>query len=266
MPNKLHPKKTTAPDAIGELTHDIRNAIMPALAYMDIVLAQSNDLPANIRDSLDRIDESIRLVVALISEPGDSVYDRVVGSRPVDADATLIRAMRAGRRYTTEAIALRVLRPPSPMRVNANEVALYRSLQNLVVNAIQAIEPAAGVITARCRAVRAFEEIPRMTRERYGLSDRPHVHISIEDTGRGMTPEQVYLASRSSFTTKPDGRGIGLGIVRKFLERESGGLHIESTEGGGSTFSIYLPSATQAVSATPSQSGIHIIPQDPDDF
>jgi two-component system, NtrC family, sensor kinase len=96
---------------------------------------------------------------------------------------------------------------------------------NLLVNAGQAIE-GEGKITIR-------------TREESG-----YAHMSISDTGRGVTPEVQKKIFISGFTTKPDGEGTGLGlaICRQIVEDRHGGtISLESAPGAGSTFHVRIP-------------------------
>lgn len=96
---------------------------------------------------------------------------------------------------------------------------------NLLVNSAQAIQ-AEGKITVRTR------------------QEGNTVHISISDTGLGMTPEQQARLFQPGFTTKPHGEGTGLGlsISREIVEDKHGGsMDFESEAGAGTTFHIRLP-------------------------
>jgi signal transduction histidine kinase len=105
---------------------------------------------------------------------------------------------------------------------------------NLLVNAGQAIE-GEGRIAVRTRA-------------EGGL-----VHISVADTGSGMTPEQSAKAFQAGFTTKAIGVGTGLGlsIAREIVtEKHGGSIDFESEPGRGTTFHVRIP-RRQTRRATP---------------
>ncbi len=96
---------------------------------------------------------------------------------------------------------------------------------NLLINAGQAIE-GEGRIYVRTR-----------------LEDGT-AHISIADTGRGMTPEQKARAFHAGFTTKAvgEGAGLGLSIAREIVEEKHGGsISFESELGKGTTFHVRVP-------------------------
>lgn len=99
---------------------------------------------------------------------------------------------------------------------------------NLLVNAAQAID-GPGTIAVRT----ALED---------GGPQR--AHISIADTGRGMTPEQQAKAFQAGFTTKAvgEGTGLGLSIAKEIIEEKHGGsIDFESTPGRGTTFHVRIP-------------------------
>jgi signal transduction histidine kinase len=65
--------------------------------------------------------------------------------------------------------------------------------------------------------------------------------LEIGDTGRGIKPEDLKKIFNPFFTTKETGTGLGLSIVRKIIEGHDGVVHIESTEGAGTTVTFQLP-------------------------
>jgi two-component system NtrC family sensor kinase len=98
---------------------------------------------------------------------------------------------------------------------------------NLLVNAGQAIE-GQGTIKVRTQLENGGET----------------VHVSIADSGRGMTPEQQEKAFRAGFTTKAvgEGTGLGLSIAKEIVEEKHGGsITFESQLGVGTTFHIRIP-------------------------
>jgi two-component system NtrC family sensor kinase len=98
---------------------------------------------------------------------------------------------------------------------------------NLLINAAQAIE-SEGTITLRTRL------------------EGETAHVSVSDTGKGMTPAQKARIFETGFTTKPrgEGTGFGLSISREIVEVKHGGsITFESEEGVGTTFHIRLPLA-----------------------
>jgi signal transduction histidine kinase len=99
-------------------------------------------------------------------------------------------------------------------------------------------------------AVNALEAMPNggelvVTVERIAFRDGPGVQVSIRDTGVGMPPEIVARIWEPFYTTKPMGRGTGLGLatVHGTIHQAGGDVDVESTPGVGSTFRLRLPAA-----------------------
>lgn len=65
--------------------------------------------------------------------------------------------------------------------------------------------------------------------------------IEIKDTGNGIKPELLDRIFETGYTTKPNGMGVGLSIVRQLIEMHQGKIEVESAEGEGTTFRIILP-------------------------
>jgi signal transduction histidine kinase len=95
-------------------------------------------------------------------------------------------------------------------------------LLNLLNNALEAM-PQGGLLMLRLRTVsnQAF--------------------IEMRDTGCGIPPEQVPLLFSPFHSTKPDGTGLGLYLVREILMAHQGDISVDSVQGQGTTFTMVLP-------------------------
>ncbi len=78
-------------------------------------------------------------------------------------------------------------------------------------------------------------------------ADDTHVRVSFTDNGGGMSADALSRVFEPYYTTKAEGSGLGLLIVRRIVREHGGELAIESTEGRGLTFTIRLPLADQRV-------------------
>ncbi|MDQ7851064.1 MAG: ATP-binding protein, partial [Armatimonadota bacterium] len=73
------------------------------------------------------------------------------------------------------------------------------------------------------------------------------IHIAISDTGRGIRPEDLERIFDPFFSTKPSGRGIGLGLAISYriVQEHRGAINVQSEVGRGTTFTVSLPAAGQ---------------------
>jgi signal transduction histidine kinase len=88
--------------------------------------------------------------------------------------------------------------------------------------------------------LRAVERVPQ---DPGAIPAGRWVVLSVEDEGRGMTAEALARAGEPGFTTKPPGRGTGLGLagVVRMVKRAGGHLRIESAPGEGTRVHLWLP-------------------------
>ncbi|MFV9615356.1 MAG: PAS domain S-box protein [Gammaproteobacteria bacterium] len=76
-----------------------------------------------------------------------------------------------------------------------------------------------------------------------------YVQLKVSDCGEGMTAEQLEHLFEPFYTTKEQGKGTGLGLamVFGFIQRSKGHINVESEQGHGSTFRLYLPRSNKAI-------------------
>ncbi len=111
--------------------------------------------------------------------------------------------------------------------VQADPDLLHRALQNLVLNAVDAM-PAGGTLTIRTQA------------------QNGSVRMEISDTGSGLTREECERLFTPYYTTKQYGTGLGLAIVQSVVSDHQGRITVESEPGRGTTFRIDLPAQPPA--------------------
>ena len=121
------------------------------------------------------------------------------------------------------------------MHLDADKI--QQVLLNVIINAIQAM-PEGGRLTVRSE----WRECPPDGMEVEGREGREGVLITAEDTGVGIPEDAIEKIFESFYTTKEEGTGLGLTIVRKIVRAHGGELNLESTPGVGTRVGIWLPS------------------------
>jgi signal transduction histidine kinase len=74
------------------------------------------------------------------------------------------------------------------------------------------------------------------------------VHVSIQDTGKGIEPEDLDRIFEPFFSSRPEGTGLGLPIARRIAQAHGGDLSVESRGGTGTTVTVRLPRGRSAIS------------------
>ena len=115
--------------------------------------------------------------------------------------------------------------------VIANPSEMRQIVMNLVINASEALEGSAGVITI----VTAPQE------DESGACSA--VRLDVSDTGAGMTADAKARLFDPFFTTRSVGRGLGLSVVQGIVRRVGGSIEVESAPGEGSRFVVRFPPA-----------------------
>ncbi|NLF38548.1 GHKL domain-containing protein [bacterium] len=106
--------------------------------------------------------------------------------------------------------------------VIADDQQLRHALSNLVLNAVRAVDRNGAITLAAQR-------------------DRKQVRISVRDTGPGMPPDVARQAFQAFYSTRPDGVGLGLAIVRRVAEQHGGTVTVDNRPGHGCTFVVSFP-------------------------
>ena len=120
--------------------------------------------------------------------------------------------------------------------VEADEAQLVQVINNLAVNAVQAM-PDGGVLSLSAKNCHHGGTIPDPDGDAHGIA------ITVSDTGVGIPPENMAKIFDPFFTTKASGTGLGLATTYSVVRNHGGNLKVESVPGQGTTFHILLPAA-----------------------
>jgi signal transduction histidine kinase len=117
--------------------------------------------------------------------------------------------------------------------VQGDEDLLHRLAVNLILNAVQA---AGGDVRVRV----AVDEAPLV--DFPGLpAPVPAARLTVADDGPGL-PDDVRARLFQPFVSRrPGGVGLGLAVVHRTVEAHHGLIHVDSTPGAGTTFTVLLP-------------------------
>lgn len=215
----------------ASLAHEIRNPLAAIRSAVEQLTRSAEDNEDDQVLARLVIRESERLN-RLLSEFLD--FSRVRASKFTRVDLLELvqnAAKLVAQHPALEGISLTV--EGDPIELDVDEDLMHRVVNNLVLNAAQALGGSGNVTVAARRAERG--EGPA------GYLDRL-IKLTVTDDGPGI-PEAVRDRLFEPFVTgRPGGSGLGLAIVQRAVAAHRGVVMVDTTPGAGTTFSIYLPS------------------------
>ena len=254
-------------EALGTLAagmaHDFNNLLGVVLGHAALLATAPGD-----PERVSRAAAALRLA----GERGSSLVQRVLTfARRTDARFEVTDAWQLAseverllKDILPRSIAFELAADPGGALVWADRGQLQQVLLNLCLNARDAM-PAGGRLS-----LRVTRRPGAQLRER--LPDAPahdYVELSVTDTGSGMSDETRRRAFEPFFTTKPAGKGSGLGlaIVHGIVQAHGGRVDLESAEGHGTVFRLYLPlclapAPERAAAAAPAPDGVVLLVED----
>ena len=234
-------------EVVGHLAsgvaHDFNNVLAVIMGYTNLILAElepENALKKYVEEILHASERAAGLTRQLL------VFSRKQLVQPVvlDLNEVLADVEKMLRRLISENIAMNVVPGKETGCIQADSGYLGQLLMNLVVNARDAM-PNGGKLTIATGNV-TFDQNDAHTRA--GIVPGDYVVLSVSDTGTGMTEEVKKRLFEAFFTTKPLGKGTGLGLAtcQTIVQQCSGHIEVQSELGKGTTFKVYFPHVKQA--------------------
>jgi len=238
--------------AVGQLAagiaHDFNNIMAVIVLYAQMGLRRL-DLPAALRQRLEVIDQQAKQATAMIQQILDFSRRAVLERRPMDLMPFLKEVVKLLERTVPESIKLEFTygldeaEGANPYTVLADPTRMQQAIMNLAINARDAM-PGGGELRIDLAWVQvesyAEPPLPEMTAGEW-------VRITVTDTGSGIPPDVLPHIFEPFFTTKEIGKGTGLGLAQVYgiVAAHEGHIDVCTTDGAGTTFTLYLPALQQ---------------------
>ena len=229
-------------DAIGRLAggvaHDFNNVLTAITCYSEILLGAFEEADDRRTDVLE-IKKAARRAAALTGQLLAFSRRQVLQPRILDLNLVVDDMQRLLARMIGEDIQLTIKHDTEPQTVRADPGQLGQVVMNLAVNARDAMPSGGELILATGGATL---ETP-LAHTHGVVPPGDYATLRVTDSGHGMSDAVLAHLYEPFFTTKEKGRGTGLGLstVYGIVSQSAGHIVVTSTEGGGSTFTVYLP-------------------------
>jgi signal transduction histidine kinase/GAF domain-containing protein len=220
------------------IAHDFNNIMAAILVYADLLRFDTN-IPPSSREKLNIIQQQVQRAASLIRQILDFSRRSIMDPSDFDLLPFIKELDKLLGRVLPETIRLELKYKPATYWVNADPTRLQQVFINLALNARDAM-PGGGVL---------HFELNRFHLEAGSAGPFPNmpvgdwIRIIVMDSGAGISPEVREHIFEPFFTTKPAGQGTGLGLAQVYgiIKQHDGYIDVQSREGEGTTFIIYLP-------------------------
>jgi signal transduction histidine kinase/ActR/RegA family two-component response regulator len=243
---------------VGGVAHDFNNLLGIISGYTDFAAEQLEPLAAQdarLRPMLEDIEQvqaaaqqAIRVTRQLLTFAKSKAASREVLNlnEVVESAGQLLRGSLGGR------IELVIEAGAGLWPVEADRGQLEQVLVNLAMNARDAMADGGRLTITTGNA----EVDAENAGQRPGLKPGRYCRLAVADTGAGMDAETIERVFEPFFSTKPRGRGTGLGLATVYgiVSGLGGTIEIYSRKGLGTTMNVLLPVSAQAVTAVPEPS------------
>jgi PAS domain S-box-containing protein len=221
-------KLTSLGQLAASIAHEVNNPLSGVLVYTQLIAKKirDNDLPKDVAIGyLSKMEAELTRSTKLIRSLLDFARQSPPAFRQVNVNDVINRALDLAT-HSAELQHVQIVKELDPSLPNlmADFDQLQQVCTNLILNAIQAM-PQGGKLTLRSSV------------------NNKQIKIEVQDTGCGISPENMRKLFTPFFTTKREVKGVGLGLAIAYgiIQRHHGRIEVQSKEGEGTTFTIYLP-------------------------
>ena len=223
----------------GGIAHDFNNLLFAILGYSELLrdrLEPGTPEYNQIDGVLAAATRAKGLVQQILAFSRKSEREQIL----LDLGSILEEAAKLLKATLPSTIEIRLKLEPVTALINADPTEIHQVIMNLCTNSAQALEGRPGMIEI---GLRNFEVDENFARGNLGLKPGPHLELAVRDSGQGMVPEVMERIFEPFFTTKERGQGTGMGlaVVHGIVSKLGGAIAVDSEEGRGTCFQVYLP-------------------------
>jgi PAS domain S-box-containing protein len=227
----------------GGVAHDLNNVLAPVLMALPLL---RNDMAPDQREHI------LQMLEQSVQRGANIVRQVLTYARGIEVQRTQVQLLHLIREVAKIAeetfprdIQIRSNAPASLWPLQGDPTQIHQVLLNLAVNARDAM-PEGGELSFTGSNVELREPLQFLDFE---IPPGRYVSVAVADTGTGISHEIIERMFQPFFTTKPIGKGTGLGLstVLGIVKSHGGLVEVETRQGAGSKFTVFLPAAPAEV-------------------
>jgi len=227
----------------GGIAHDLNNNLVPIIFNTDYALgkATGTDMEPPLSEALRAAYKAAELVEQVLEYSRQQEVSRA----PLHLTPLAKENLGLLQASLPDHISLKTDYTAHQDCILANPSQIQQILLNLCRNSVQAM-PNGGTLSVSISNLH-LESQKDAPHTELGLGD--HVVMTISDTGHGIEPGTIERIFEPFYTSKKKsgGTGMGLAVVHAIASCNGGSIHVDSTTGKGTTFTVYLPNTTPEV-------------------
>lgn len=235
----------------GGIAHDFNNILTGILGYSQMGLRQAE--PGSfLHKALEGINTAgVRardLVRQILTFSRKSTENR----QPMQIQPIIKEGLHLLRATIPSTVTIHHKIDPNCGSIRANPVQIHQVLMNLCANASHAMEKTGGELRVTLQETVLGEQLEK----RLQLPAGRCLLLAVRDSGVGIAPEVLPRIFEPFFTTKGLGKGTGMGlsVVHGIVKECGGHITVESREGTGTLFQVYLPLSQSSEATAPAES------------
>lgn len=228
----------------GAIAHHFNNQLGAVLGNLEMAI---EDLPpgsssTRLNEAMSASHRAAEMSGLMLTYLGQSIVQRI----PLDLSETCRQGLTLLQAAVPKKIFFTTNLPtPGPI-INANANQILQVLTNLITNAWEAEDTNEGTLDLTVKSVSSLDisAIHRYPVD-WQAEDLAYASMALTDSGCGIANEDIDKIFDPFFSSKFPGRGLGLAVVMGVVETYNGVVTVESDQGHGSTFQIFLPMSAE---------------------
>ncbi|MDX8392812.1 MAG: transporter substrate-binding domain-containing protein [Mariprofundaceae bacterium] len=228
---------------VGGIAHDFNNMLAGMTGNLYLARVKAPDNP-KLLQYIDNIESLSFRAADMIKQLLTFARKGQVNIQPFPLTPFIKETLKFLCATMPENIIIHQYLCAEPLTINGDNTQIHQILMNLINNARDALEgvqePSMTIALDICHADKRFVE------KHPFIATGDYAHLSVSDNGCGIPANQIDNLFEPFFTTKEQGKGTGLGLAMVFgaIKTHHGFIDVESNQGKGSIFHVYLPLET----------------------